>query len=89
MQPVQLPALPQEVLACIACATLEADGGRAQAWARFRLVCRSWRDSIRSASSAAALSCRAGRVFCWPYRYAQCLQTPVGRFVRALSIPCT
>ena len=44
-----LPALPVELMGCIARAALAAEADDAQAWARLRLVCRAWRDSLRGA----------------------------------------
>lgn len=46
MQPAELPALPPDVLGCIARAALTAEGSNAQAWARLSLVGRTWLESI-------------------------------------------
>jgi len=44
-----LPALPAEVLGCIAHAALAAEDNDVRAWVRLSLVCRTWRDSLRGA----------------------------------------
>lgn len=49
MTPAPLPALPSDVMDCIARATLAAEGSTVQARARLSLVCSAWRDSLRSA----------------------------------------
>ena len=49
--PGQLLALPSDVWGCIACATLAAEGSTVQARGRLSLVCRTWRDALRSAQS--------------------------------------
>ncbi len=47
-----LPALPSEVVDCIARATLAAEGSSVQAWVRLSLVSTAWRDSLRSVHAA-------------------------------------
>ena len=46
------PALPSDLLACIACVALAAEGSTEEAWLRLSLVCRAWRESLRSVQSA-------------------------------------
>ena len=53
--PAPLPMLPPDVMGCIARAKLAAEGGDVQAWVRLSLVNRTWRDSLRGASSSATL----------------------------------
>lgn len=46
MSAAPVPALPPDVLVCIAHAALAAEGSDAQSWARLSLVCHLWRRSL-------------------------------------------
>ena len=55
MSSATLPALPPDVLRCVARAALAAEGGNALTRARLSFVCRTWRDSLEGAGNAAHL----------------------------------
>ena len=55
MNPSPLSALRADELGCILRVALAADGGTMQARCRLSLVCRKWRDSLRSAKPARAV----------------------------------
>ncbi len=50
-----LPALPADVLGCIAHAALAAEDSDVRAWNRLSAVCRAWRESLRGAQPAPVL----------------------------------
>ena len=52
MPPTPLPALPPDVWRCIMQMALTAEGSMVQARVRLSLVCRTWRDCLRSAHCA-------------------------------------
>lgn len=69
MTPAPLPALPKELMRCIARATLVAEGSKVQVWARLSLVCRAWREHLQGKKSARGLDCALAFAWCQLHLY--------------------